>query len=217
MACSEARHQDMARSIVGQTSGKRRDQVREQGLWRGSRARRRVPQCRRRRVRLAARPLRLRQDHAARHSRRLHPAVVRLDPLRRPRRHLHAAAQARHRRRVPELRAVSAHERRRERRLSVARAPAAESELAGQGARGARDGRPCRLRGARHRAALRRPAPARGAGARHDLRAAPDPDGRAAFRARQAAARIHADRAARRCTSASAPPSSTSPTTSARR
>ena len=110
---------------------------------------------------------------------------------------LDAAAQARHRRRVPELRAVPAYERRRERRLSAARAAAAASRLAGESAQRRWRWSARRLRRARHRAALRRPAPARGARARDDLRAAPDPDGRAALRARQAAARIHADRAAR--------------------
>ena len=55
-----------------------------------------------------------------------------------------------------------------------------------------------------HRPALRRPAPARGAGARDRVRAAHPADGRAAVGARQAAARADADRDCGTCTSSSA-------------
>ena len=53
-----------------------------------------------------------------------------------------------------------------------------------------------RLRKPRHQPAVGRPAPARGARPRDGVRAATDPDGRAALRARQATARNHADRIA---------------------
>ena len=81
------------------------------------RAGRRRSQGRGRRVRLAARPLGLRQDHLAAHHRRPAGGRSRHRAARRRRDHRQAAAPARRRRGVPELRAVPPPDRRREHRL----------------------------------------------------------------------------------------------------
>ncbi len=104
-------------------------------------ARRGRPRRGTRRVRLAARPLRLREDDPAAHRRR--PRVSRSRPgrARRARHHPYPAASARHRGGVPELRPVPPPHGRRERRLRAQ----------GQGASPGRD--------RRHRLALPRPGP----------------------------------------------------------
>ena len=148
-----------------------------------------------------ARALRLRQDHHADEHRR--PASDRRRPHQRrrhglhraPARHLHAAGKARHRHGVPELRHLAAHDDRAERRLSAGNPQS----------RARRDRRPRRRRAEARRpghdgrqagdATVRRPAAARGAGARHRLAAAPAAVRRAAVQSRSQAARADAHRA----------------------
>ena len=204
------------RSFIGQRWRKRRNQVREQALWCCRGARQCHAQRRAARVRLAARALRIRQDHAAGPARRLHPADIgsihfgERDVTLEPPHKRNIGVVFQNYALFPHM---SVGENvafpLRARRLPKADWPAKVARRAG-------NGRPRRLRGTRRGAALRRPAPARGAGARDDIRAAVDPDGRATLRARQAAAgKMQIE--LRQLHKRSAPPSSTSPTTSARR
>ena len=77
-----------------------------------------------------------------------------------------AAVPARRQHGVPGLRALPAHDGRRQRRLRPHGAPGREGRAEGPGRRGARDGAPARLREAKARPALGRPAPAGRARAR---------------------------------------------------
>ena len=100
--------------------GAPRNQERDAPVRRLHRGRRRQPGDRGRRVLHAARPLRLRQDHAAADDRRLRPPGRRQHLPRRRRSRRSAARSAPRPHGVPELRAVSAHDGRRERRVSAA-------------------------------------------------------------------------------------------------
>ena len=183
------------------------------------RARRGRPRHPPRRVPHAARPVGLGQDDDADDARRLRAARPRQHPSRRRGRHAPAAAQARHRHGVPELRAVPAHERRA--RTSPSRCACAASPRAEI----APTRRRRRWNGAAAAAtatAASRSCPAASSSAwRWPARIVFEPQlllmDEPLSRARQAAARAHADRAAAACTTGSASPSSTSRTTSARR
>ena len=128
------------------------------------------------------------------------------------------AAAARHRLRVPALRALSAHERAQEHRLSAEDARARRAPRS-------------RSRSRRRRGILRiehlldepvvrplrRRPPARRARPRHRAPAQGLPDGRAAGRARHRIPRSRCAASCASCTTGSAPPRSTSRTTSSRR
>ena len=147
-----------------------------------------------RRLRGAARPLRVRQVHRPRLSRRPATAHPRLDLARR-RAHRHPAdREARLRDGVPELRALPAPERAEERRVRSCDAPgsaaAAPGARVGRAAHGA-------TRGARRQtalAAVRRPAAARGDRPRPGHRAGDGADGRTAVQPGRRAARRDAHR-----------------------
>ena len=134
-------------------------------------------------------------------------------PHRRPRGQRCAAQGSRHRHGVPELRALPAHERVRQHGLRPQAAQDAQGRdrPAGQGSRRNPGHRPAARPQAQ--AALRRPAPARGRGPRHRARAQRLPVRRAAVQPGRQAARADPRRTSASCTSAWAPPSSTSPTT----
>ena len=92
-----------------------------------------------------------------------------------------------------------------------------KAERAQHGARAADQGAARAVRRPPAGAALRRPAAARGAGARADHQSARAAARRAAVGARRVSAPAHARRAATRAEASSASPSSTSPTPSSRR
>ena len=100
--------------------GAPRNQERDAPVRRLHRGRRREPGDRGRRVLHAARPVRLRQDHAAADDRGLRPPGRRQHPPRRRRSRRSAARGAPGAHGVPELRAVSAHDGRGQRRVSAA-------------------------------------------------------------------------------------------------
>ena len=105
----------------GQHEPRRRDRARAltQALRRRHGGRRDRPRARRRRVLLAARPVRLRQDDDAADDRRLRAARPRGDPCSTaPTSSARAAPPAQRQHRFPELRALPASRRRRERRAS---------------------------------------------------------------------------------------------------
>ena len=171
----------------------------------------------RRRVLLAARPVRLRQDHVAADDRRLRRPDRGLDPARRRRRHRPAAEPAQRQHRVPELRRLRPPDRRRQRRVRPqapgrrqGRDPQAGRRHARPGAAG-RHGRPAAAY------ALRRSAPARRARPGPRLPARGAAAGRAAGRARPEAAPADAGRAQGRSSARSASRSSSSRTTRTRR
>ena len=134
------------------------------------------------------------KTHAADDRRRADPADGRRGLDRRQAVDLRAAEQARHRHGVPELRALPAPDRPGEHRLPAQDAPHA----GGAGGRGGAPRPRDRAAAARRRpaaaGALRRPAAAHRARALHGLPAVDHPDGRAARRARQEAARPDAAR-----------------------
>ena len=189
-----------------------------QALWRDGRGRRDRPARARRRLLLPARPVGLRQDLDAAHDRRPRKRQRRRHPDRRGQRHRPAARQARHGDDVPELRAVPASELPRQCRLLAEDARRRQGDAA-------RDRRwssssSSRWRpyaAARARAAVRRPAAARRAGARAHHPSADPAARRAAFGARSFPARAHARRVAAPAAAGSAFPSSTSRTARTRR
>ncbi len=165
-----------------------------QDLRRRHRARRRRPVDGPRRVRLAARSLRLRQDHAAADRRRADAARSGPRRARRAGHHDAAAAQARRQRRVPELCAVSASHRGGECRLRPqgARRALGRDRAGGEAlSRPRSDGRLCR---ALDQGAVRRPAATCRRGACARRRAEASAARRALLGARPQAARDHADR-----------------------
>ena len=165
----------------------------DEGLSRrNGRRGRRQPACRPRRVRRAARAVRLREDDDAAHDRRARAPDAGRDPARRRVADRPAAAQAAHHDRLPALRALPAPDDAPERRVRPQDARGRQGGAAGDGDEGARDGRaraarrPQAERPLGRAAAARRPRPrprdeAEGAAAR-----------RAARRPRPAAAAAHA-------------------------
>jgi energy-coupling factor transporter ATP-binding protein EcfA2 len=138
------------------------------------------------------------------------------DPARRRGRDLQARRGARHRLRVPAVRALSAHERAPQHRLSAEMPGHAEGRDPAQVEEAARILRISICSISRCRAFRRRPA-ARRARPRHRAQAEGLPDGRAARRARLRVPRPHVPASCASCTTGSARPRSTSPTTSSRR
>ena len=116
------------------------------------------------------------------------------DHPRRPADQQRPAVPARHRHGVPELRAVPAHDGRREPGVPARGAQSRAGRDRGAGQAGARHGPAGGLRAAPAGPALGRPAAAGRGRARARVRAQAGPDGRAARRARQAAARADAVR-----------------------
>ncbi len=149
-----------------------------------------------RHIRLPARPVRLRQDHAAAHDRRPRRADQRRDHARRPGHHADADAQAQSRHGVPVAGAVSASVGRRQHRLCAAhpRRVARRAEEARR--RTAEDGASAGLCRPPGRQALRRAAPACGDRPGAGALAKAVPARRAAVGARRQAARGHAGGAA---------------------
>ncbi len=103
-------------------------------------------------------------------------------------------ARPRHRDGVPELRAVPAHDRARQHRVRAEAGEAAEGGDRRQGQRGGRDPRPPEPPRAQAGEPVRRPAPARGHGARDRAQPEGVPDGRAAVEPGREAARADAGR-----------------------
>src|ERR1700730_4278222 len=116
------------------------DPVGHEALWLRGRAGRRVARYCPRRIRLAARPFRLGQDHLARHPGRLCAADLRGGVGGRAGYYIRTTAQARHRYRVPELRVVPAYDGWRERGVSAAGTASAKSRLGPIGIRCTGDG-----------------------------------------------------------------------------
>ena len=133
----------------------------------------------------AARAQRVGQVDAAAGHRRPRRARLGHDHDQRPRRHRRAAAEARHRFRVPALRRVQAPDGARQRRVRAQDPQAAEGRDRGEGRQPARDRRARRLPDPLPQPALRRTAPAHGAGPRAGRR----PAGAAARRAVRRAGR----------------------------
>ena len=148
------------------------------------------------RVRLAAGPVGLRQDHDPADDRGLRRAERRRDPARRPRSSGHEAGQARARHRVPELCALPAHDGGGERGVRPRDAGRRRRRAHQARRRDAGAGRPRRLHRPLPAPALGRPAAARGAGPRSRDPAADPAARRAAFQSRRQAARGDADRVA---------------------
>ena len=147
------------------------------------------------RVLLAARAVRVRQDHHAADDRRVRAPERRPDPARRRRHGADPAAQAQREYRVPELRALPAPHGRGERRVRSEVQGRLEAGSARTGRPLARAGRAHRLRAAPPDAALRRPAAARRAGPGADPEPRGAPARRTLGRARREAPQATADRA----------------------
>ena len=148
------------------------------------------------RVRLAAGPVRLRQDHDPADDRGLRRAERRCDPARRPRLTGHQAGQARAWHGVPELCALPAHDGGGERGVRARDAGRRRRRAHPARRRDAGAGRPRRFRRPLPAPALGRPAAARGAGPRARHPAADPAARRAALQSRRQAARADADRIA---------------------
>ena len=147
-----------------------------------------------RRVHDPRRSLGLRQDHRPADDRRARGHHRRRAADRRRRRERAVAEGPRHRDGVPELRALPAHERARQHglRAEAARGRQGGDQQAGRGGR--THPRPRAASRPQAVAALGRPAPARGDGARDRARPGRVPDGRAAVEPRRQAARADAHR-----------------------
>ena len=161
---------DQARALSRTESprhGVSRDRRRPQELQAAGRGAELRPGGRARRVRFVPRAVRLRQDHDPAHGRRLRDADLGRHPHRRPRRHRPAPEPAQCRHGLPVLRPVPEHDRGRERRLrpeggEAARPPRSRARVEEMLALIKLPA----LGGALSLPALRRPAAARGAGAR---------------------------------------------------
>ena len=181
-------------------------------------ARRSRPRGPRGRLRHAARPVGLRQEHDAQHHRRASTAGRRHDHARRPRHHAGAAERAADGDGVPELRALPEHDRVRQHRVlaQAARRPADEiTERASTAVGEMLDiGAPA---GTQAGPAVGRPAAARRARPGARQAAARLPARRAVQQPRRVAARPHAHGGQAPPPRASAPRSCSSPTTRKRR